>query len=50
MKEMEEISDRIIFLHRGRIIAEGSPRDVVKGFRGENLEEVFLKVARGGYR
>lgn len=50
MKEMEEISDRIIFLHKGRIIAKGSPGDVIKGFRGENLEEVFLKVARGGYR
>ncbi len=47
MKEMEEISDRVIFLNKGRIIAEGSPGDVVRNFRGENLEEVFLKVARG---
>jgi ABC-2 type transport system ATP-binding protein len=46
MKEMEEICDRIIFLHRGRIIAEGSPQEVVRGFRRQNLEEVFLKVTR----
>lgn len=46
MKEMEEMSDRIIFLHKGRIIAEGKPEDVIKSFKGKDLEEVFLKVAR----
>jgi ABC-2 type transport system ATP-binding protein len=46
MKEMEEMSDRIIFLHKGRIIAEGKPGDVIKNFKGKDLEEVFLKVAR----
>ncbi len=47
MKEMEEISDRIIFLHRGRIIATGKPAEVIQSFRRRNLEEVFLKLARG---
>ncbi|MDH7513189.1 MAG: ABC transporter ATP-binding protein [Clostridiales bacterium] len=47
MKEMEEISDRIIFLHKGRIIASGKPADVVQSFRRQNLEEVFLQLARG---
>jgi ABC-2 type transport system ATP-binding protein len=46
MKEMEEMSDRIVFLHKGRIIAEGKPADVIKNFKGKDLEEVFLKVAR----
>ena len=46
MKEMEEMSDRIIFLHRGRIIAEGTPSEVIRSFGRKNLEEVFLKVAR----
>lgn len=46
MKEMEEMSDRIIFLHKGRIIAEGKPEEVIQSFRRKNLEEVFLKVAR----
>ena len=46
MKEMEEMSDRIIFLHKGRIIAEGTPNEVIRSFGRENLEEVFLKVAR----
>jgi len=48
MREMEEISNRIVFLHRGKIIASGPPGEVVKGFRGKNLEEVFLRVARQG--
>jgi len=47
MKEMEEISDRIIFLDKGRIIASGKPAEVVQSFRRRNLEEVFLQLARG---
>ena len=46
MKEMEEMSDRIIFLHKGRIIAEGKPEEVIRSFKRKNLEQVFLKVAR----
>jgi ABC-2 type transport system ATP-binding protein len=46
MKEMEEMSDRIIFLHKGRIITEGRPEEIIRDFRRKNLEEVFLKVAR----
>ena len=46
MKEMEEMSDRLIFLHKGEIIATGKPKEVIGSFRGKDLEEVFLKVAR----
>ncbi len=46
MKEMEEMSDRIIFLHKGKIIACGKPEDVIEDFKGKDLEEVFLRVAR----
>lgn len=46
MREMEEISDRILFLYQGRIIASGTPEEVIRGFQGEDLEEVFLKIAR----
>jgi ABC-2 type transport system ATP-binding protein len=48
MKEMEELSDRIIFIDRGRIIATGRVDEVVGRFREESLEEVFLKIARTG--
>ena len=46
MKEMEEMSDRIIFLDKGRIIAMGRPEEVRAQFRVESLEDVFLKIAR----
>jgi len=47
MKEMQEISDRIIFLYQGRILAAGSPSEILSIFDGESLEDVFLKVVRG---
>lgn len=46
MKEMEEMSDRIIFLDKGKIIAMGRPEEIRARFKGENLEDVFLKIAR----
>ena len=46
MREMEEMSDRIIFLQRGNIVAEGTAQDIVDRFGQRDLEEVFLKLAR----
>ncbi|HZS10688.1 MAG TPA: ABC transporter ATP-binding protein, partial [Nitrospirales bacterium] len=46
MREMEEMSDRIIFLQRGKIVAQGTARDIVERFGQSDLEEVFLKLAR----
>lgn len=46
MREMEEMSDRIIFLQRGKIVAEGTAQAIVQRFGQADLEEVFLKLAR----
>ena len=46
MREMEEMSDRIIFLQRGGIVAEGTAQQIVERFGQRDLEEVFLKLAR----
>ena len=46
MREMEEMSDRIIFLQRGKIVAEGTAAAIVARFSQADLEEVFLKLAR----
>lgn len=46
MREMEEMSDRIIFLQRGKIVAEGTVQQIVARFGQADLEEVFLKLAR----
>jgi ABC-2 type transport system ATP-binding protein len=46
MREMEEMSDRIIFLQRGKIVAQGTAQEIVDRFGQQDLEEVFLKLAR----
>lgn len=46
MKEMEEMSDRIIFLQKGKIVAQGTAQDIMRQFGQRDLEEVFLKLAR----
>jgi ABC-2 type transport system ATP-binding protein len=48
MQEMEELCDRIIFLHKGRIIAMDTPKAVLAKYGQANLEEVFLLIARQG--
>ncbi len=46
MKEMEEMSDRIIFLQRGKVVAQGTAQEITERFGQRDLEEVFLKLAR----
>jgi ABC-2 type transport system ATP-binding protein len=46
MREMEAMSDRIIFLQRGKIVAEGTAPEIVTRFGQADLEDVFLKLAR----
>jgi ABC-2 type transport system ATP-binding protein len=46
MREMEALATRVLFLHRGRLVAEGSPRDLAAHFGEEDLERVFLRIAR----
>ncbi len=48
MQEVERLSDRILFLHQGRLIADGAPGDVLRRFARATLEEMFLDVARHG--
>lgn len=46
MREMEEMSDRIIFLQKGNLVAEGTAAEIVSRFGQADLEDVFLKLAR----
>lgn len=48
MRDVEEVCDRVLFLHQGRIIAEGSPQQIMDKFQQKSLEEVFITVARSG--
>ena len=46
MREMEEMSDSIIFLQKGNLVAEGTAAQIVSRFGQTDLEDVFLKLAR----
>mgnify|MGYP001326570354 FL=1 len=48
MREMEEMSDRIIFLQRGKVVASGTTQEIISQFGRRDLEDVFLTVARTG--
>ncbi|MCX7958988.1 MAG: ABC transporter ATP-binding protein, partial [Deltaproteobacteria bacterium] len=46
MSEMEEMTSRIVFISEGKVVAEGSSNEIVSRFKGKNLEDVFLRIAR----
>ena len=46
MREVEKICDKIILMRAGKIIHQGSPKEVINYYSQSNLEEVFLKVMR----
>lgn len=48
MRDIEEVCDRVIFLHKGKIVCEGTPADIVAQSSGSSLEDVFIKIARDG--
>jgi ABC-2 type transport system ATP-binding protein len=45
MVEIERLCERVVFLSSGRVIADGTPDDVVVSFGREDLEGVFLHLA-----
>ena len=53
MVEVEQLCDRVLFLHHGRVITAGTPLEVSRQvLRADvdraSLEEVFLHITRGG--
>ena len=54
MPEVEDVCDRVVFVHRGRVVAQGTPLAVSRQVLGSDaldsaaMEEVFLKISRGG--
>ena len=46
MRDIEEVCDRVLFLHAGKILAAGTPDEITKHFEEDDLEDVFIKIAR----
>ena len=47
MRDIEEVCDRLVFLHGGKVLAEGTPAAVQARFNRASLEDFFIGVARG---
>ncbi len=45
MIEVEQLSERVVFLAAGRVVADGSPAEVAERFGRGDLEGVFLHLA-----
>ena len=46
MDEVEELCERVIFLNKGKIKDDGTPKNLIKKYGKGDLNEVFLHIAR----
>ena len=46
MAEVERLCDQVLMMKRGRIVDRGSPAELIARYGREDLEEVFLDIAR----
>jgi ABC-2 type transport system ATP-binding protein len=45
MTEVERLCERVVFVHGGRIVADGTPAEVARRHGTGSLEDVFLQLA-----
>lgn len=46
MGEVERLCDQVLMMRRGQIVDRGTPAELLSRFGRQNLEEVFLDIAR----
>jgi ABC-2 type transport system ATP-binding protein len=47
MSEVERLCDHVLMLKQGRIVDQGSPTELLERYGRDDLEDVFLDIARG---
>ncbi|WP_300300362.1 ABC transporter ATP-binding protein [Ferrovibrio sp.] len=47
MAEVERLCDQVLMMKQGRIVDRGTPTELIERYGRDNLEEVFLDIARG---
>lgn len=47
IQEAEYLCDKVILLMEGKVLAKGPPKELMKKYRGKDLEDVFLKITTG---
>jgi len=45
LTDLEEIADRLVIIHEGKKILDGTPEDL-RSYSGRSLEDAFLNVIR----
>lgn len=48
MRDIEVVCDRVVFMHQGKLIREGTVEEIKASFEEETLEGVFIRIARSG--
>lgn len=46
MKDVQELCRRMLFIHNGNLVEEGSAETILEKYGHESLEEVFITIAR----
>ena len=46
MAEVERLCDQVLMMKQGRIVDRGSPKELLSRYGRQNLEDVFLDIAR----
>ncbi|GFR34913.1 ABC transporter ATP-binding protein [Thermobrachium celere] len=44
MREVEKLCDRVVIIHKGRLVYDGRVEDLRREYNGEDLEKVFLRL------
>lgn len=48
MRDIEVVCDRVLFMHQGKLIREGTVDEIKASFEEDSLEGVFIRIARSG--
>lgn len=49
MEEVKRTANRLILLHKGEIVAQGNPTDLLREHQTEDLETLYLKLTEFSY-
>lgn len=48
MKEVEKLCDRVIIIHKGKLVEEGTISGLKEKYNNDDLEDVFVQLISGG--
>lgn len=48
MSEVEKLCDRVVIIHKGKLIEDGTVEELKEKYKNDDLEEVFVSLIGGG--